>query len=210
MTGNQTYDDRDPSDQASLPTDMTTVPNEDFDPVEPIIAAVKSGDRYAFADLVRGQNRWVRGVIYGVLGASDRIDDVSQQVWTAVWQRIGDLRESRRWRPWLYRLARNAAIDAGREVTRRREKLQSVAAAPQAARQSSPDSEMAHGERHAEVLAAIQALPALYREPFVLRHLNGWGYREIAETIGLPVDTVETRLVRARRFLRDSLRHMMG
>jgi RNA polymerase sigma-70 factor (ECF subfamily) len=55
------------------------------------------------------------------------------------------------------------------------------------------------------VLEAIRALPALYREPFVLRHLQGWSYRQIAETMGLPVDTVETRLVRARRLLREAL-----
>jgi RNA polymerase sigma-70 factor (ECF subfamily) len=56
------------------------------------------------------------------------------------------------------------------------------------------------------VLEAIQALPALYREPFVMRHLNGWTYSEIADVMGMPVDSVETRLVRARRFLRESLK----
>ena len=39
-----------------------------------------------------------------------------------------------------------------------------------------------------------------------MRHLNGWSYGEIANVMGLPVDTVETRLVRARRFLRDALK----
>ena len=56
------------------------------------------------------------------------------------------------------------------------------------------------------MLAAIQSLPALYREPFVLRHLSGWSYAEIAEVMGMPVDSVETRLVRARRLLRASLK----
>jgi RNA polymerase sigma-70 factor (ECF subfamily) len=55
------------------------------------------------------------------------------------------------------------------------------------------------------VIEAIKALPALYREPFVLRHVQDWSYRQIAETMGIPVDTVETRLVRARRHLRAAL-----
>ena len=57
---------------------------------------------------------------------------------------------------------------------------------------------------------AIQALPALYREPFVLRHVNVWSYRQIAEMMNMPVDSVETRLVRARRFLRESLKGKVG
>jgi RNA polymerase sigma-70 factor (ECF subfamily) len=60
-------------------------------------------------------------------------------------------------------------------------------------------------ERHEAVLDAVASLPALYREPFVLKHLEGWSYRQIGEALGLPTDTVETRLVRARRRLRQKL-----
>ncbi|MDO8630448.1 MAG: sigma factor-like helix-turn-helix DNA-binding protein, partial [Phycisphaerales bacterium] len=60
------------------------------------------------------------------------------------------------------------------------------------------------------VLSAIMALPAIYREPFVLRHMNDWSYRRISDVMGLPVDTVETRLVRARRLLREVLVGRIG
>ena len=52
---------------------------------------------------------------------------------------------------------------------------------------------------------AIAGLPVLYREPFVLRVLEGWSYEQIGEALRLPKDTVETRLVRARRLLRERL-----
>ena len=55
------------------------------------------------------------------------------------------------------------------------------------------------------MLQAIAKLPELYREPFVLKHMDGWSYAQIAEAMNLPVDTVETRLVRARRLLRQEL-----
>jgi len=180
---------------------------EEFDAEEPVIEAIRGGDRYAFEEFVRRWNRWVRGVIFGVLGNRELVDDVSQQVWSTVWQRIGELRDSRRWRPWLYRLARNAAIDAGREITRRRNAVRPLAEHFQERRNSpDPDAAVAQDEQHREVLAAIQALPAIYREPFVLRHVNGWTYQEIGEVMGLPIDSVETRLVRARRILRESLK----
>jgi len=183
---------------------------EEFDAEEPVIEAIRGGDRYAFEEFVRRRNRWVRGVIFGVLGNRECVDDVSQQVWCTVWRRIGELRDSRSWRPWLYRLARNAAIDAGREISRcrRRRSVVSPLAGDLQERASSPapDAALARDEQHREVLSAIQALPAIYREPFVLRHINGWTYQEIGEVMGLPIDSVETRLVRARRFLREALK----
>jgi len=197
---------------------MAMAQTQAFDAEEPVIEAIRSGDRYAFSELMRRQSAWVRGVIFGVLGDRDSVEDVAQQVWMAVWQRIGELRETKRWRPWLYQLARNAAIDAGRNVTRRRDHMQRLKAGSTEWRRLSsqhraatgaPDQDVALREQHGAVLAAVQGLPPLYREPFVMRHLNGWSYRQIAETMGMPVDSVETRLVRARRFLRASLENRM-
>ena len=186
------------------------LPNE-ADPEQPVIDAIRAGDAYAFEELVRRHDRWVRGIVFGVLGDHDRLDDVSQLVWTNTWQRIGGLRDATRWRPWLYRLARNAAIDAGRDITRRRNStLSGDAALSQASSGPTPDATLAGDEQHGEVLNAVRALPALYREPFVLRHLNDWTYQEIADLMEMPVDSVETRLVRARRLLREALKDKLA
>ena len=190
---------------------MAMRPAEEFDPDRPVIEAVRAGDRHAFNELVRGQGSWVRGVIFSVLGDAGQVDDVAQQAWAAVWQRIGELRDVSRWRPWLYRLVRNAAIDLGRETTRRRQHARTLADIPLRPMQpAAADEELARKEQRSRVLMAIEALPVLYREPFVLRHVSGWSYQQIAETMGMPVDSVETRLVRARRFLRESLKGTLG
>ncbi len=180
---------------------------EEYDPDHPVIEAVRGGDPCAFEELVRRHGRWVRSVVFGVLGRADGVDDVTQHVWSNVWQRIGELRDPARWRPWLYRMARNAALDAGREATRRRGRMQRLVG-DYPHRSGSTDSAEAVvcKEQHGAVLNAIQELPALYREPFVLKHVNGWSYREIAEVMDMPVDSVETRLVRARRMLREALK----
>ena len=171
------------------------------------IEAVRQGDRSAFDDLVRREGSWVRGVVFAVLGNRDRVDDVVQQVWATLWRRIGELRETKLWRTWLYRLARNAAIDAGRELTREaKHGRQAVSAVVREKGSPAADQNVARTETNQVVLAAIAALPGLYREPFVLRHLNGWNYQQIADVLDMPVDSVETRLVRARRMLRDALR----
>lgn len=174
-----------------------------------VVEAVRRGNRHALDGWIRRHGGWVRGVIFGVLGDAHLADDVAQTVWVNVWQRASELREIQSWRSWLYRLARNAAIDAGRRVTR--ERAQKAWSAEQQV-VSAENQDSAHGngrytptELHGEALSAIAGLPALYREPFVLRHLSGWSYKEIGEAMELPVDTVETRLVRARRMLREAL-----
>lgn len=185
---------------------MTTALTANLDPELPVVLAIIDGDRDAFEEFVRRHSRWVRGVIFGVVGDNPNIDDIQQHVFTAVWQQIGRLKEPARWKTWLYRLARNAAVDVGRESSRRR-KLHNGAqqhAAPPAIAPS-PLSTITDDELRAVIGHAIRALPALYREPFVLRHLEGWSYAQIAEVMGIPVDTVETRLVRARRQLREAL-----
>ena len=180
---------------------------QEHDAETAVIEAIRGGDRYAFEEFVRRHNRWVRGVVFGVLGNRDVGDDVCQQVWAGIWQRIGEIRDPASWKSWIYRLARNAAIDAGRELTRRRGAATAADLATiQAPGEVAADRRAARIDEHREVLEAIQALPAIYREPFVLRHMNGWSYREIAEVMNLAVDSVETRLVRARRFLRENLK----
>ena len=182
----------------------------EFDPEAPVIEAIRGGDRCAFAEFVRRHNEWVRGVIFGVLGRADALDDVAQQVWTTVWQQIGELRTAPSWRSWLYRLTRNAAVDVGREASRQRARLKVVAAESPRNDTVSAESPLMKEESRREVLAAIGGLPPLYREPFVLRHMNGWNYQQIAEAMEMPVDSIETRLVRARRLLRDALKDKMS
>ena len=156
--------------------------------------------------LVREHEGWVRGVIYATTGRRELVDDVAQQVWTQVWQRIGSLNDPRRLRAWLYAVARNAAIDASQERRRRSAVgLDFVADGLGDKQRLNPARSTVNDELHETLLRAVEALPAIYREPFVLRHLEDWSYAQIGELLGLSVETVETRLVRARRLLREML-----
>lgn len=177
------------------------------DPERPVIEAIQQGDAYALDELMRRHGRWVRGVIYAALGRMDEVDDVAQRVWLQVWREARRLDDISRWRPWLYRIARNAANDVLREQQRRGRLLGGLVGQRLGRKPAAPatDHQAILDERQQALHAAISALPAIYREPFVLKHLEDWAYAEIGEALGLPVDTVETRLVRARRLLRERL-----
>lgn len=172
-----------------------------------LIAAAQRGERHAIEVFVRRHDGWVRHVVYATLGSTAAVDDVVQHVWANVWRQLGTLVDASRWRSWLYAIARNAAIDAGIKAGRERRHRAAYEAASGrvAARGPDPAQSLVREEEHRRVLDAIRGLPGLYREPFVLRHVEGWSYAQIAEAMALPVDTVETRLVRARRLLRSAL-----
>jgi RNA polymerase sigma-70 factor (ECF subfamily) len=190
----------------SSKNDMTTAAI-DIDVMRTLVCDAQRGSRLAADKLVREHDGWIRGVIYGVSGRPELVDDIAQQVWAQVWERLPSLKEPERLRSWLYAVARNAAIDYGQAQKRRASlALDGVAEAASDERSHNPARTTAGDELHRMMLRAVEALPALYREPFVMRHLEDWSYQEIGETLGLPLETVETRLVRARRLLREMLK----
>lgn len=189
-----------------LDMQMPLTCNEDPDQV--LIQSLVQGDGEALMVLMRRHGRWVRGVLFGVLGRAEDVEDVEQQVWLSFWQRCAELDDTSRWRNWLYRMARNAAIDSVRRSTRRRKLWHGLKElfGRQGRPQPRPDRRAIVQEEHQRVLTAIGRIPQIYREAFVLRHLEGLSYQQIAELIGVAPETVGTRLVRARRHLLQILR----
>src|SRR3984885_9022926 len=76
-----------------------------------LVAAVRSGDPCAFADLYAEHVDSVRRVAYHLVGNSDATDDAVQDAFTRALQHLDDLREPDRFRPWLLSIARHAATD---------------------------------------------------------------------------------------------------
>lgn len=193
--------------QSSITEGVDVVPALSLEDVDcRLIEAAQRGEKSALDAFVRRHDRWVRSVVYATVGNSSLIDDVVQHVWTRVCEQITTLIEPARWRGWLYTMARNAAIDAGQKATRERRRKSSAEIGELAGdREGDPARSTIRDEQHRRVLNAIRGLPVIYREPFILRHMEDWSYAQIGEALSLPVDTVETRLVRARRLLRSAL-----
>lgn len=174
-----------------------------------LVSRAQRGERAAAEELVQTHDGWLRAIVFGLCGRREFVDDLAQQVWIQALRRLDSLREPAQLRAWLYRIARNAVVDAGTARSRRASRETAVEEAEHVLadeRAPAPPAELERYEMRLAVLEAVAALPAHYREPFVLRHLENWSYAEIGETLGLPLGTVETRLVRARRQLRDALR----
>ena len=98
---------------------------------------------------------------------------------------------------WLYRIARNLWIDTGRSRSRK-EKFE---APPEAAEGVGQDGGIEASVELSRMMGAMQKLPDEQREVVSLILIEGFGYREAAELLDLPIGTVSSRLVRGRNAL---------
>jgi RNA polymerase sigma-70 factor (ECF subfamily) len=183
---------------------MTSVEHNDRQRPETESPTVE--EKRALEEIIALHHRWVRSVVLAITGRADDVDDVTQQVWMRLWERRDQLASVADLRKWLYTLARNAAIDAGRLTTRRRGLWQrfkllwrSGGSGPR------PADDLIADERRKTTLRAIEALGEKYRTVLVLRVWQEMSYDEIARTLDITPQAVETRLVRARRMLREKL-----
>ena len=115
------------------------------------------------------------------------------------------LNARRQWQPgtrldsWLYRIMRNLWIDTARSRTRKARQEAPPEAAEQIGVDPRPGIEASVDLKR--VMAAMERLPDEQREVVALILVEGFGYREVAEMLGLPIGTVSSRLVRGRTAL---------
>lgn len=162
--------------------------------------AALDGDRTAVEELF--QAHWPMCHRAALLVTRDEhgAQDIAQEAFLAAIAALDRFDRSRPLGPWLKTIVARRAIDFTRARTVRRE----VAALADDAAVQAPDTDVA-ARPSDELLAAIAALPQQQREVLVLRHLLDLGPGEIADIVGVPVGTVNSRMRRALDALRDEL-----
>lgn len=171
------------------------------------LARALAGDRAALRAVWAANRRWVAAVIIAHKPASADVDDLLQEVAATLIAKVHTLSDPASLGPWLRTVAVNAARLAGRkhvvataarsvvndEASRRYvDSLERTADRPSAVR-----------EEAERVFALAMDLPEEYREPLLLRCVQELSYRQISEILDLPETTVETRIARARRMVRE-------
>lgn len=146
------------------------------------------GDHDAFAAIVAAATTRLFALACLILRDSDRAEDAIQEAFVRAWREIPRLRDADRFDAWLRRLVVNACYDESRRVTRRAEvSLFSVMDRSVA----DTSAAMAQSDR---VERAFRQLPLDQRTVLVLQHYQGLSHTEIADTLGIPVGTVKSRV----------------
>jgi RNA polymerase sigma-70 factor (ECF subfamily) len=169
------------------------------------------GDREAFGVLVSRHARSILSVTSRMLGPCADAEDVAQETFVAAFKSLASFQFDAKFSTWLYRIAVNKCTDAlraRRPTVSIDERGDEGRVAWDAADEDTPHSELEQVELAWELDKGIQALPDVYRESFVLKHIEGLGYDEMSEILGVHRDTLKMRVYKARTLLCQSLAHL--
>ena len=194
------------SEEATLTSDA--LPEAAADPDWDLVARIATGDREAFAELVERHHRRLLRVCERLLGDAEDARDAVQEVFLKVMVKAGGVRPRALVSTWLYRVAVNHCLNVLRRRRLRRwvslspaEDEEAAAPLDPAEERAGPDRELEARRRWARVQRAIADLPARQRAVLVLARFEELSYKEIAETLGITLGAVESRLFRAMRAL---------
>jgi RNA polymerase sigma factor (sigma-70 family) len=175
---------------------MTTAERDHRDD-ELLAIRCQLGEAAGFDDLIARWHRPLWTYVRRLVGEDDAAREVVQDVWVRVIRGIARLREASKFRAWLFGIARRTLMDRLRE---------------QYARSSDPDMDMndisidtGTDETEGDLQAlecSLASLPIVEREVLTLFYLEELSLSEVAETLKVPVGTIESRLFRARQMLR--------
>ena len=178
-----------------------------------LVHAAQRGDAEAFGTLVSRHARSILSVTSRMLGAGADAEDVAQETFVAAYTALPRFQRESKFSTWLYRIAVNRCTDwlrARRPGTVSIDDPTGDDASWEPADEETPHSELEQTELAWEIEQGIQALPHLYRESFVLRHIEGLGYGEMSEILGVHRDTLKMRVYKARTLLCRALAHLEG
>ncbi len=165
-------------------------------------ASAIAGDREAISAIWILHRRWVAAVILTYKPREDDLEDLLQEVAMSLVSKISTVRDPRHVRAWLRTVAINAARASAR-TRQARPQLRLVGTPEDEQSEAAIDESIVRDEESRRILSLVANLPDDYREPLMLRALHGMRSKQIAAVLELPEATIDTRISRARRMLRE-------
>lgn len=167
-------------------------------PGEQLIVAAQQGDIDSITALVSGSHPNVQRFARSLCATPEDAEDAAQEALIILYRKIGMLRASGALASWMFRIVRN-------ECLRRARTMRAHEPLPDVAERSAEELALQRIEA-GEVAAAVAALPAEQRRVLIMRDIQGYSGRMVAEALGLSTAAMKSRLHRARTAVQQSLR----
>lgn len=174
---------------------------DDGPPDAELVRRVLDGRRDAYRRLVRRYQQRLHGFALGMVGDPDAAADLLQDALVRAYTRLDGCDDPAGFGPWIHRILRDRCREYLDDLTGDRDAREDPAeGVPEIGR---PPADPGGAGSRWTLRDALTRLPGAHREAFLLRHLHGYGYREIAEILDAPVSAVRTRVHRSREILRS-------
>ena len=190
--------------------------NRDFE----LIRSFQSGEKTAFDQLVIRHKDRIFNLCYRLLGDYNEANDYAQETFIKAFKSLKGFRFESSFSTWLYRIAVNNCKNRLNSLEKRFQVKMISIETPKYTGENNPVLEIrddspspANGlerkEKAVLIQTAINSLPAEQKMVIILRDIEGRSYEEIAETTGLALGTVKSRLARGRMELKNKLRKIL-
>ncbi len=175
------------------------------------ISKAKKGDISSYQEIYEVFARKVLNFIYRMVNSPEEAEDLTQETFVAVYQKLETLKDNSKFEPWLFRIARNFVYQRYRSRSPAAISIDALDENGQAVTQladarKNPDEAFQSLELEDIVANVIAALPEKYREVFVLSALQHLSYQQIAEIVGRSLPSVKTDIHRARLEVRKRVK----
>jgi RNA polymerase sigma-70 factor (ECF subfamily) len=167
-----------------------------------LLARVREGDLHAFERLYRIYQPRLARFLFNLVGRPQLVEEVMDDTMMVVWETAGSFRGTSKLSTWIFSIAYRKAVKA---KMRWPDPVEDQPFDTRVSNDPGPDDELHHRRLHDALLEAMEELSPDHRAVVDLTYFHGLGYREIAEIMNCPVDTVKTRMFHARRRLRDKM-----
>lgn len=170
-----------------------------------LVAQAKKGDQKAFELLVRHYQGRVASTIARSVADTDRVRDLTQEVFIKAYRALGAFRGESAFYTWLYRIAVNTAknyvVSASKGIPENDVDFEEAEGrvAPQLRDDNTPERQLLRAEMLKNLQAAIDSLSPAMRNAMMLRDVDGYSYEEIAAMVDCPIGTVRSRIFRGRQ-----------
>ena len=166
-----------------------------------LVQRARDGDQIAFRDLYDRNVDRIYRLAYRMAGEEDLAKDFTQETFLRAYQSLDQFRGDAAFSTWLHSIAVSVSLNGLRKVDRHRKRERSLEDAAHVA----PERRKLEPDARDRLREAVDGLPEIYRTVFLMHDLEGYGHREIAETLGVAEGTSKARLFRARQKLRAAL-----
>jgi RNA polymerase sigma-70 factor, ECF subfamily len=171
-----------------------------------LLQAARDGNADAFTALVRQFQAPTYHFILRMVRRPAVAEDLAQDVFIRLWRHMAEIQSAALLPGWVRRVAANAVIDHWRKEEARERRMRVFREHPVARHTVRPYTRMETAEALDLVQAALDSLPARLRTVLLLRTQEGLSYEEVADTLGMSVHAVRSRLFRARQELHRILK----
>ncbi len=177
----------------------TTSPSDDVT----LINQVAAKDRQAFEVLYRRYYQRLYGYLYKLLQRQEMVEEVINDVMMVVWHDAARFHHRSKPSTWIFGIAYNKGRKAFARLARSSGEVSS--AEPEVVQNDNPECSLSRKETMQALAQALQTLSPEHRSVIELAFIEGFSYREIAEIVECPVNTVKTRMFHARKRLEQYL-----